>query len=64
MNLKNPLNELKNLSIKHDMAVDKQNNEILLQDIANEKKQFIKRRLKNLIFTGRGPIWDSKVVKI
>ena len=37
MNLKNPLNELKNLSIKHDMAVDKQNNEILLQDIANEK---------------------------
>ena len=36
MNLKNPLNELKN--IKHDMAVDKQNNEILLQDIANEKK--------------------------
>ena len=38
MNLKNPLNELKNLNIKHDMAVDKQNNEILLQDIANEKK--------------------------
>ena len=64
--LKNPPDQFKNFSIKHDMTVDERKNERMLQDIANEKKKTLHQNKdsKNFVFVARGPLWDSKVIKL
>ena len=50
--LKNPPDQFKNFSIKHDMTVDERKNERMLQDIANEKKKhFIKTKIQKTSFS-------------
>ena len=48
--LKNPPDQFKNLSIKHDMTVDERKNEGMLQDIANEKNTSSNKDSKKLRF--------------
>ena len=47
--LKNPPDQFKNLRIKHDISVDEQKNERLLEDIANEKSNSSKKDSKNFL---------------
>ena len=62
--LENPLDQFKNLSNKHDMTVDKRKNERMLQDIANEKKHFIKQRFKKLCFCSKRSALEQESCKI
>ena len=62
--LKNPPDQFKNLSIKHDMLEDERKNERLLQDIANEKNKSSNKDSENFVFVVRGPFWDRKAAKI
>ena len=62
--LKNPPDQIKNLSIKHEMAVDERKNEKLLQDIANKKNTSSNEDSKLFVFVVRSPLCDRKVVKL
>ena len=62
--LKNHPDQFKTLGIKNDMTVDEENNERLLQDIANEKNTSSKEDSKRLRFCERCLLWDKKVVKL
>ena len=62
--LKNPPDQFKNLSSKHDMTDDERKDERLPQDIANEKNTSSNKDSKNFVFVVRGLLWDRKVVKL
>ena len=63
--LKNPPDQFKNFSIKHDMTVDERKNERMLQDIANEKKNTSsKQRFKKLRFGSKRSALGQESYKI